>query len=196
MAVPTRVLAVATLAAAVCVASGCKPDDEIRSYTVPKEPTAKEKKPDAPADDKYRMLGAVIPAEPGYFWFVKFVGPSEVVSPHEAAFTTFVKSIKPDDKMPTWTVPATWTEAPPKPTRLVTLKNGAAEMYLSGPFGGTLQDNVNRWRREVGLRDLSEAEVKDGVAEVKLGDKTAYTVDLRGPTWSGGMAGGKGPFQK
>jgi len=185
----------AALAAAVVIASaGCRPDDDIRAYTAPKEAKATAAKP--PADEKYRMLGAIIPAEPGYWWFVKFVGPSEVVSPLELDFQQFVRSITPDEKKPTWTAPAKWTEAPPRQTRLATYRNGEAEMYLSGPFGGSLLENVNRWRKEVGLRELKEAELKDGTTEVKLGDKTAYTVDLRGPTWSGGMMGGKGPFQK
>jgi hypothetical protein len=184
---------VAVVAAAVVLLSaGCRPEDEIRAYTAPKE--AIVAKP--AADEKFRMLGAVIPAEPGYWWFVKFVGPAEVVSPLEADFNAFVKGIKPDEKKPTWAAPPKWTEAPPRATRLATYQNGQAEMYLSGPFGGSLLDNVNRWRKEVGLREVKEAELNSGVTELKLGDKTAYTVDLRGPTWSGGMMGGKGPFQK
>ena len=191
MPVPVRSVAAVLTAAVVALSAGCKPEDDIRAYTAPKEVTAMREKP--PAGEKYRMLGAVIPAEPGYWWFVKFVGPSEVVSPLESDFQAFVKSIKPDDKKPTWTPPDQWTEAPARQTRLVTYTNGTAEMYLSGPFGGSLLENVNRWRKEVGLRDLKEDELKDGVVETKLGDKTAYTVDLRGPTWSGGM-GGRPPF--
>ena len=61
---------------------------------------------------------------------------------------------------------------------------------------GGLLENVNRWRREVGLRELKQDELADTLTETTLGDKKAYTVDLRGPTWSGGMMGGKGPFQK
>ena len=189
MAVPTRPVAAGLAAAVLSLLCGCKPDAPIRTYTVPKDTAAKATPPDADAEPKYRMLGAVIPAEPGYSWFVKFVGPIETVDPLAADFDTFVKSIRPDDKKPTWTAPPKWTEAAARPTRLATYQNGAVEMYLSGPFGGSLLDNVNRWRKEVGLRALKESELKDAVAEVKLGEKTAYTVDLRGPTWSGGMAG-------
>lgn len=193
MRLSLRPVVPAVLAASVFLFAGCKPEDEIRAYTAPKPPPTT---PKPAADEKYRMLGAVIPAEPGYWWFVKFVGPSEVVSPLESDFNTFVKSVVPNDTKPTWAAPPKWTEAAARQTRLVTYTNGTAEMYLSGPFGGTLLDNVNRWRREVGLRDLKESELKDGATEIKLGDKTAWTVDLRGPSWSGGMAGGKGPFQK
>jgi hypothetical protein len=200
MAVPTRVLAVATLAAAVFAASGCKPEDEIRSYTVPKEPTAKERKPDVPADEKFRMLAAVIPADDKYFWSVKLAGPSEAIAPLETDFTAFIKSFKALDDSnapPTFTPPAGWEAAPPAQMRLATYKKGGVEMYLSTPVGGGIEANVNRWRKQLGLREVSDAEVKESMTEVKLGDKTAYTVDLRGPTWTGGMmGGGKGPFQK
>lgn len=177
---------------------GCKPEPDVQTYTVPRENEAEKKPIQSPGgEDKYRMLGAIIPAEPGYSWFVKFVGPSKVVSPHEAAFDDFVKSIKPGTggQKLAWTVPPNWSEAPPRPTRLVTLKNGMAEMYLSGPFGGSLLDNVNRWRKEVGLRELKADELKDTVTELPSNGVTATRVDLRGPTWSGGMvapfAGGR-----
>jgi hypothetical protein len=178
----------------LAAAAGCKPHDPIRTYIVPKE-TAKGSDVPPEGPDKYRLLGAVIPAEPGYWWFVKFVGPIEVVTPVEADFQAFVKAIVPNEKKPTWTAPAGWTEGPAKPTRLVTYQNGKAEMYLSGPFGGSLLDNVNRWRNDdLGLRKLTEAELPGETKEVKLGDKTAYTVDLRSPSWRGAAGMPKPPF--
>jgi hypothetical protein len=174
---------------------GCKPADDVQTYSVPREtPTSKPQNlptPDGPAaSDKYRMLGAIIPAEPGYSWFVKFVGPAEVVTPNAQAFDDFVKSIRPGtgDAKLAWTIPTNWTAAPPKPARLVTLKNGAAELYLSGPIGGSLLDNVNRWRKEVGLRELKADELKETLTEIPANGGQATRIDLSGPTWSGGMA--------
>ena len=75
--------------AAFCV--GCKPKDEIRTYTVEKE----AEKPAPPtADVKYRLLGAIIPDGKGYSWFVRFYGLTEQVSPHEADFQAFLNSIR------------------------------------------------------------------------------------------------------
>ena len=184
-------LATMSVVALLLITSGCKPEDEVRTYTVAREKEP-EKTPTAQpgAADKFRMLGAIIPAEPGYSWFVKIVGPSEVVNPHAADFDEFVKSIRPGmgaQKL-VWTIPAKWTVAPQKPTRLVTLRAGPAEMYLSGPFGGTLLDNVNRWRKEVGLRELKNDELKETLSEIPSNGGQATRVDLSGPTWSGGMA--------
>jgi hypothetical protein len=55
------------------------------------------------------------------------------------------------------------------------------ELYLSQPFGGSLLDNVNRWRGEVGLPPVKETELSSVVTEVKLGDVKAYRVDFSGP---------------
>jgi hypothetical protein len=196
MRVPIRSV-VATACAAVVFLSGCKPDEDIRAYTAPKENTAKAEKP--VADEKYRMLAAIIPADEKYFWSVKLTGPTEVVSPLEADFNTFVKSIKPgadSNAPPSLTPPAGWEEGPPGAMRLTTFKKNGVEMVLSTPVGGSHIENVNRWRKQLGLRELKTAEFAGSLTEIKVADKTAYTVDLRGPSWSGGMAGGKGPFQK
>jgi hypothetical protein len=193
-----RPVAPALAAAVALLFTGCKPDDDIRAYTAPKEPTAKTEKP-AATDDKYRMLGAVIPADDKYFWSVKLVGPAEVVTPLAPEFTAFVQSIKAgndSNAVPTFTPPAGWESVPPTSFRYATFTKSGVEMYLSRPASGGMLANVNRWRKEVGLRELKEAELNGTLTEVKLGDKTAYTVDLRGPSWSGGMGGGKGPFQK
>ena len=198
-----RLLPVVFLAAVACASAGCKPDDDIRTYTVPKE----KDKPAAPKDaptgpDKERTLGAIIPLDGKYNAFVKLRGPIEALEPLEKDFDAFVQTVRVNgpDKPPTWTAPAsaTWREGPPKQLRYVTYQTGPAdkpvEMVLSGPFGGSLLENVNRWRGEVGLRNITEAELKGETTEIKLGDATAYRVDLRGP---GGKGGGMlPPFAK
>jgi hypothetical protein len=65
------------------------------------------------------------------------------------------------------------------------------EMYLSAPFGGTLLENVNRWRGELGLRDVKADELKDVTKELPLGTVKAFRVDFKGP---GGKSGMMPPF--
>ena len=67
------------------------------------------------------------------------------------------------------------------------------DLYLSDPFGGSPLANVNRWLGEVGAKQITEAELPGVLKEIKLGDKKAYRVDLRGP---GGKGGGMAPFMK
>ena len=54
-------------------------------------------------------------------------------------------------------------------------------MRLLIKLGGTLLDNVNRWRKEVGLAEVTEAQLPQVVTEISLGSKKAYQVDFRGP---------------
>ncbi len=203
MPAPLRLLLAIPL---VALATGCKPDDPIRTYTVPKE--KKEAKPEAAtgflpskpaptAADKFRMLAAVVPADERYFWSIKLAGPVESLAPLEADFVSFVQSIKAGNDSnvtPTYTPPAGWETAPPAQMRLVTFKKGGVEMYLATPVGGGVAANVNRWRGQLGLREVSAMEVEEELNKAKLGEKTIYTVDLRGPTFSGGAGMKPPPF--
>ncbi|MHB1425046.1 MAG: hypothetical protein ACYC3I_17885 [Gemmataceae bacterium] len=53
-------------------------------------------------------------------------------------------------------------------------------MSLPGAGGG-LEMNVNRWRRQVGLAPLSEAQISREARILKVGDRQAVYVDLSGP---------------
>ena len=167
--------------------SGCKPADPIRTYTVPKEPGATATPTEGQA---YRFLGAVLPIDDKYSFFVKFVGPIAVITAEAKAFDDFLGSVGPvgdsTDK-PKYAIPEGWTVAGDKPTRIVTLTKGKAEMYLSGPFGGTLLENINRWRKEIGLRDLRSDELMDSLKKIPYGRGNGYRMDDSGPVWNAGM---------
>ena len=139
------------------------------------------------------MLGAIIPDGKGYSWFVRFYGLTEQVSPHEADFQAFLNSIRIGEgaKAQTWTVPPGWTTGPAKEMRIVTIKKGAVEFYVSTPIGGTILENVNSWRAKiVGIGEVTEAELPAVTTELMLGTTKAIRVDFRGPGGQGrGMAG-------
>ena len=173
-------------------AAGCGPSDDVRTYTVPKatrKDTAASDQPDGPV--KSRLIGAVIPAGAGQSWFVKFSGPVDAITAHEKAADEFIRSIRVTGGKPTWTAPARWKEGPPKAMRLVTFvppgDGKPPELYVSDPFAGTLLANVNRWRKEVGLKDVTEADLPAVATEVQLGDVKGHKVDFRGPGGTSGM---------
>ena len=173
---------------------GCKPSEEIRTYTVDDAPAPVAK---APSDDaKMRMLAGVIPLSDKTSYFVRFLGPIDAVSPREAEFDAFFDSIRltDDPKRPlTWTVPPGWKVGKPRDKRLVTLNVDGAkgvEMYVSDAFGGSLLENVNRWRTSfLGLKAADAVELEALARPVMLGDKKAFRFDLRGPGGSGVMPG-------
>lgn len=174
--------------------AGCKPSEEIRSYTV--EP-APEKPATAPDGDKLRMLAGIIPLTEKTSYFVRFLGPVEVVSQYEADFNFFFSSLLLTDdpaKPLTWKMPPGWKLGKPIKERVVTLTPEAGPetvvMYVSQPFGGEMLSNVNRWRTDfVGIKPVSAEELPKIAEPVQLGPTKAYRFDLRGPGGSGRMGG-------
>jgi hypothetical protein len=87
---------------------------------------------------------------------------------------------------PKFTVPAHWQEQAPgsmQAARFVPKGEGQAEVsvaMLPGDGGGTLA-NVNRWRRQLGLGPINEAELAKTVESRKIGDADGYWVDLQAP---------------
>ncbi len=154
-----------------------------------------------------RMLGVLLtrPNMPGAL-FVKFVGPTDVVTANEAKFKAFVASIGFDagpaahgggasaagataqgsagsGSSLTWQVPAGWTVQPgARQFRDVTLVKGESELYISvlGGGGGGLLANIDRWLKQFGRPSLGV----DGLAGLErvpcLGGE-AYLVAAEGP---------------
>lgn len=93
-----------------------------------------------------------------------------------------------------WDNPTGWTELPPNSMRTANLKPAGhpdAECYLSllpGGAGG-LVDNVNRWRKQMGLAAI-DAEAVKALPTQKLLGLDAVRVDLTGAF--SGMAEGPG----
>ncbi len=174
---------------AIALLAGCGPKEEIRSYTVPKP------EPEGGSGGKYRLLGAIIPVGDGQSRFVKSAGPADKIDAVAPQFDTFVKSIRVTDpaKPVVYTVPEGWRPGPAKQMRVVTFLVGPpekpAEVYISDPFGGSLLDNVNRWRNEAGLPKITEEELPASVTEVDLGGVKSYKVDFQGPGGKTGMSG-------
>lgn len=113
-----------------------------------------------------RLLAAVIP-HGDTTWFLKLVGPSDAVAKHEDEFKKFVQSVRFSDKEETpleWDLPEGWTSVESsKEFRHATLQIGKSGMELTVTKlpgqAGSLTLNVNRWRGQLGLPSISEAEV-------------------------------------
>jgi hypothetical protein len=170
---------------------GCE-QDEIRRYKV-----AKERPPEA----KARLLGVILPQK-DKTWFFKLSGPIQSVSEQEKNFDQFMRSVRPTQKADeelTWTLPEGWRRDPqPRPQRYATIVIGAGEKPLElavnsfpGDVGGLLA-NVNRWRGQIGLKPISDAELKQDTKEIKVDNAAGTRVDIAGP----GGKPGRGPMMK
>ena len=157
-----------------------------------------------------RTLGAIAERE-GILWFAKITGADDLVVEQKPAFIDFLKSLTFEKLAPTqlaaaerpastnarripsqsdapkWKIPANWQEKTPGPmvtaAYTVTDAQGQADVSISkfpGPVGN-LSANVNRWRGQLGLQPLDDAEAEKSAEMVEInGKKNAYMVDLKG----------------
>jgi hypothetical protein len=88
---------------------------------------------------------------------------------------------------PPWTVPAGWTEKEASGMRIasysITAPDGRtadASVVPLGPTAGSELDNVNRWRGQLGLGSVTDAELSGLTQAVPIGGATGKLYDLVG----------------
>jgi hypothetical protein len=143
---------------ALIILVGCRKDDEIQTYRVSKE-----------SDTSMPMAGA--PAAPGSDMnsMGAEMGMSAAASPKEIE----------------WKTPASWKELAPSSMRvgsfLVKGANGQTAdvsiVPLSGEAGGDLA-NINRWRGQINLEPISEAELPKNSETITAGGHRMLLVDM------------------
>jgi hypothetical protein len=179
--------------ALLCV-SGCQ-NDAIQHYQVPKPPV-------------YRMLGAIVPHGPN-FWFFKLTGPDEEILERKPEFDRFLDSVTftGDDKPPSWKLPAGWRQEEGDAMRVATLLLGPQDRPLElsiSRFGRNTEEkaetallaNVNRWRGQMGLSRIEADRLAEIARPRDVHGVTFYVLDMIGPKpgkTSRGMAMPPGP---
>jgi hypothetical protein len=165
------------------VVSGCG-EDEIRHYrAIRLEPPRATTQPSAVAHDR-RMLAAIVPADERT-WFFKLVGPTDAVADQAENFDRFIRSLRfGGAREVTWNVPEGWKEQPGSQSRFATFQIGSVEgpMELTvvplGSEAGSLLENVNRWRRQLGLEAVPESDLGEVTRQIKLDGVQATIVDI------------------
>ncbi|RME05232.1 MAG: hypothetical protein D6805_00295 [Planctomycetota bacterium] len=157
----------------------------------------------------YRMMVAFARTRQGAL-FVKFVGPKAVVERESGKFLSLVRSIHParghfhgaktsgmaaakaSFRPLSWKVPSSWQVVPPRSSIYIGAfrpRDGVeAECTVSFfPRGGRVLDNVNRWRRQMGLEPVSE----DNLKRISIAGFQGVLVDLQGNYRGMGMGAAK-----
>ena len=193
----------------LAVEAGCH-EAEIGTYTVPKPSQVyagnHEEGPDG-------MLAAMIArSTQKQAWFFKVAGLKGPVTVQQAAFREFLASVRFDKETgdPEWTLPAGWLQpggVSSSGMRYATLTLGAepdslelAVIRLPLPesdFDAYLLQNVNRWRKQLRLAELSPSDLGSETEAIAAGDEQAIVVKnmvghlkSSGPMMAGPFAGG------
>lgn len=159
---------------------GCQRGEEIRVYEVPRqEPIVS--RPVQKMGDPRRLIAAMY-YKGDETWVFKVDGPDKALAPHKDTIETFLRSVHFDkEKGPTWTLPNEWKELPAKGERHTTLAlPGDLELAVTKFPKQDVLANVNRWRKQVGLAPVREADLEKSVKKVDIQGVTAYFVDVVG----------------
>lgn len=171
---------------------GCAEPESIRSVDEPK-PT-RPLPPELPAEQKkFRTLAAMLPQNAGHgadaygqWWFFKFSGPVEVVSANEPAFHALVQSaqLSQGESPLIWDNPPGWVSGDKVEGRYATLKlggnNSSTEITVNSA-GGSVLMNVNRWRAQLGLEEVSASALESVIAVRSVNQRVVVFVDVTGP---------------
>ena len=182
------------------ISTSCSKQEEITSYTVPKEATGttptESGNTTAPAKE-VRMLAAILPGSPQN-WFFKMTGTPDQVKAEFEPFVEFLKSITMKAGKPAWKLPKNWVQEPGSKMRFATLKvkdsEPAVELsVIPLPASDSLEidllSNINRWRGQVGLSPITAKEIKAAsdtpaldteLFTLKDGDQSVTVVSLKG----------------
>jgi hypothetical protein len=135
-------------------------------------------------------------------WFFKMTGGDDFVASQKETFLEFLKSISLVENKPAefaapaaqnekansiWAIPSGWQAIPPAQFLFaefsVTVTNGAhADVNVAqmGGEGGGLLANANRWRRQIGLPQLAEADLPTLTTTIDSPQGKIQLVDFTG----------------
>lgn len=164
---------------------GCE-EDKIVKYTAPHITRAPASTVPEAKVVEARTLGAILPDGDGW-WFFKVQGAKPQVDALAEGFDKLIGTVRltgKADRPIEWSLPDGWTEEAPKPgqMRFLTVRPKDSPLDVSvSRFGGSLLDNVNRWRREVGQKDIAEAELEQKTKRLDVNGVKVTIVDVSGP---------------
>src|SRR6185503_10303368 len=129
-------------------------------------------------------------------WFYKLSGEASLVDEQKPAFVEFLRTLRIQESSETdtaggpaklnWQTPSHWQQLPAGRLQLARFSvpdRGSAKAEVSvsrfpNDTGGTLA-NVNRWRRQLGLGEVQEAELAAFVSSLGPANPDAQLVDLK-----------------
>lgn len=186
-------------AATTLFGTGCAPEEEIKTYTAPRDKAESspfvEDRPEV-GGQEYRIVGAMFPKDDPR-WFFKVTTEATEIEPYLETVDQFLASIEfpgGADQRPKWNLPDGWKEGPARPFVDATILFGNPQkpitLTVSQARGG-LQQNLARWAEQVGMKAEFET-VAEQTTDISTPDNvTGVRVDFRGPK---NPSGSRPPF--
>ncbi|MFP6666691.1 MAG: hypothetical protein VB876_05230 [Pirellulales bacterium] len=184
------------IAVQVCLLlmAGCGNVDPVEVYEVDKQHVLEELigKRSGQVPDPDRMLAAAVPDGRDFGWFFLIVGGKDRVAGVKGKYIEFLETVRFKELKPTWKLPSGWKQLPGGgggirfATILVPAAGEQLEMRVTrlalveAERDQMLLSNINRWRRQMGLREIALQELQNEVTEFKAGEQTVSFVEYVG----------------
>ena len=103
-------------------------------------------------------------------WYIKMTGSSNTLIMQKKNFESFVSSFKFGGDKPTWTVPEGWTAGAAGSMSVGTFTVADAKLTVTplGAQSGSIDSNVNRWRRQISLPAQSLEEIQKSLQKISV----------------------------
>lgn len=189
---------IVALLALMLACLSCK-KEEAQSYRAPKDPDSQPRAaspaPVAQADGSSEQLLGAIAVHKDKTWYFKLMGPAAKVGPEAERFHNFVHSLRftDDPSRPvTWELPSGWKRASEAggALRYATIHTGEGLELTVIPLEGSAgspQENINRWRGQIGLDPVNDVQELQGFVEThEVNGLLVMEIDMTGPGGSGG----------
>ncbi|MBA4138304.1 MAG: hypothetical protein C0518_13410 [Opitutus sp.] len=161
--------------------AGCR-DREVTAYRIPKEPAPAASAPKLAAPTSQQLPDGHPPIGGGD------AAAAPARAPDGSAMGALPEGSVSKNNALTWTAPAHWQQKAPGSVRkgsyaITGEGNATGDLSITafpGDTGG-LHANVNRWRGQIGLGPVGNAEVEAGIEHIDMNGLHADFVDLTGP---------------
>src|SRR5436305_649877 len=185
--VRTRIVPAFLAGLVLLAAAGCQ-DETIRPYRAARI-----------AAPPTRLRGAILPVRERV-WFATVSGPASAVGELLPQFEAFVMSLRfPENerRLVNWTLAADWHREPNvirkedkrlgltrASLRYATFRAGPygleVKVHSFGPESAAVLPNVNRWRGQIGLKNIAEAELPQVTRPINVDGIAGTFVDMTG----------------
>ena len=176
--------------------SGCK--DPIQHYQAPKDPGMVPATQLMQQETRQQLIGAIVPWEETA-WFFKLTGPLGAMRGPDQQYFRFLQTIRFEDGKPTWTLPEGWEQQPGSGMRFATIRIPTETVPLEvsvtllrlpeDDLPGYILENVNRWRRQLGIPGLTAEQLAEQRDVIELPGTEVTVVNYVGNLQSDGVHG-------
>jgi hypothetical protein len=138
----------------------------------------------------FKMRGNADLAEAQKADFIKWVAAVCIAQAENKPPSTATMPIPPQDSAAPqikWKTPKGWTEVPPSSMRYASFSASGEDdakidisIVTCPGDGGSNADNVNRWRRQIGLAPLDDKEISTMIGPMNAGSANFSTIDMAG----------------